>query len=487
MLDAFGPMQMLRNVNSVTLNRKTNILTIGTDDSAMLAGTTRCKITASHGPTVMTDHTLESCPPLDLLVVPGGLGVRPMVQNSHLLEWLARKARETKMVMSICTGSVLLALTGCLDHKHATSNKKAFSWVKSVTSSHPIMWESEARWVEHGKYITSSGVAAGIDAALRLICVMHGEEVAAAAAKVSGYHQNLDMQNDPFATPAQQPGDSTIAQGPSEGPERQRAASDPRSPGDEIRSAILNHDIVRRKSIGPQASDPGVADDAKAKQQQGHPVITGFANRGSVAHLAPQHNPRQLRRVASVDADVSAPLPPKLGRNRSTTMDAKPPTPSELHRNTAALVASIVKLVEVNLMRPQHDDGYVKHCNSVMLHQVTKCVRAEDSITFVLFGFPFKFPCVDHVASPLPDLAEYAALVRLGCVLDKVGELYEHGAKVVVFSTGVLWNDLFDVSEEAVMEYVFHLQQMAREVHPGIEVCSLYDFFPVGWDDDRIR
>ena len=197
MLDAFGPMQMLRNLNNVCLGQLTKISTIGYDPAGV-SGTDRPLIQASVGPGVLTDCTIDSCPRLDLLIVPGGLGIRSLMHDDKLLTWIATKVRETELVMSICTGAVLLALAGCLDHKHATTNKKAFAWVKQVTSAHPVQWADEARWVEHGKFITSSGVTAGIDAALRLVAVLHGDSVCASVAELSGYDKNLNSDDDPF-------------------------------------------------------------------------------------------------------------------------------------------------------------------------------------------------------------------------------------------------------------------------------------------------
>lgn len=69
--------------------------------------------------------------------------------------------------LTVCTGSALLAKTGLLNMKKATSNKKAFAWVKSVNNN--VKWVEEARWVVDGKFYTSSGVSAGMDMVLGFI------------------------------------------------------------------------------------------------------------------------------------------------------------------------------------------------------------------------------------------------------------------------------------------------------------------------------
>lgn len=76
--------------------------------------------------------------------------------------------------MTICTGSALLAKTGLLNDKYATSNKRSFERVK--ISFDQMKWTEKARWVVDGKYYTSSGVSAGIDMALVFISDIQGIE-----------------------------------------------------------------------------------------------------------------------------------------------------------------------------------------------------------------------------------------------------------------------------------------------------------------------
>ena len=103
----------------------------------------------------------------DLILVPGGIGTRREVDNPRLLEWLNQRAAAAILVTSVCTGAALLARAGLLDGKRATTNKRAFAWVASQGPE--VNWIKQARWVEDGKFATSSGVSAGIDMALALI------------------------------------------------------------------------------------------------------------------------------------------------------------------------------------------------------------------------------------------------------------------------------------------------------------------------------
>jgi putative intracellular protease/amidase len=110
----------------------------------------------------MADYSLADCPRIDVMLVPGGIGTRREVQTALLLDWLRQRAAQAEIVSSVCTGAALLARAGLLDGRRATSNKLSFKW---VTEQGPaVEWIlRQARWVEDGKFATSSGVSAGID------------------------------------------------------------------------------------------------------------------------------------------------------------------------------------------------------------------------------------------------------------------------------------------------------------------------------------
>ena len=91
----------------------------------------------------------------------------------------------------------MLAKAGLLDGKRATTNKLAFDWVASQGPK--VDWQRKARWVEDGKFITSSGVSAGTDMALALIARLCGIDQAREAAHWAEYVWNEDSRDDPFA------------------------------------------------------------------------------------------------------------------------------------------------------------------------------------------------------------------------------------------------------------------------------------------------
>lgn len=133
----------------------------------------------------------------DILLIPGGKGTRTQVSNSLLTDALIKLAAEARYVLTVCTGSALLATTQLLDGKIATSNKQAFEWVQSVRPQ--VKWKRKARWTREGKYYTSSGISAGMDMALGFIRDILNAETADRIACEMEYNWNSDIQNDPFA------------------------------------------------------------------------------------------------------------------------------------------------------------------------------------------------------------------------------------------------------------------------------------------------
>jgi transcriptional regulator GlxA family with amidase domain len=154
-------------------------------------------ITSAQGPKALAEYGFEDCPPLDLMLVPGGIGTRREVDNTALIAWLRERAETAKLVTSVCTGAALLARAGLLDGRRATSNKRSFAWVQSQGVK--VNWVKQARWVEDGKFATSSGVSAGIDMALAIIARFAGAEAAERAAIAMEYEWHRDPGWDPFA------------------------------------------------------------------------------------------------------------------------------------------------------------------------------------------------------------------------------------------------------------------------------------------------
>ena len=135
---------------------------------------------------------------VDIFLIPGGWGTRPEVNNPVLIDLIREVSLASKYVLTVCTGTALLARTGLLDGKRATSNKRAFDWV--MTQGPKVDWIRKARWVVDGRFYTSSGVSAGMDMVLGFLEDCHGKAFAQDAAHKIEYNWNRDKEEDNFYT-----------------------------------------------------------------------------------------------------------------------------------------------------------------------------------------------------------------------------------------------------------------------------------------------
>lgn len=142
-------------------------------------------VIATGGMKVMPDYTLEDCPRLDILVVPGGWGTRREMNNERLLGWVRGRAGEVETLASVCTGSLVLGAAGLLEGKRATTHFAALDMM--ATKFPGITVDREQHVVEQGALITSAGISAGIDMALKVVARHCGEPVARRTAQYMEY------------------------------------------------------------------------------------------------------------------------------------------------------------------------------------------------------------------------------------------------------------------------------------------------------------
>lgn len=134
---------------------------------------------------VIPDYTFENCPRLDILVVPGGWGTRKELNNPIMLDWLRARAAEVETLTAVCTGSMLLGFAGLLNGLHATTHWRSLDWMRKSLPSVTVEYEQHV--VEDGRVLTSAGISAGIDMALRVVSRHFGEDVARATARHMEY------------------------------------------------------------------------------------------------------------------------------------------------------------------------------------------------------------------------------------------------------------------------------------------------------------
>ncbi len=181
-LDVFGPVEILGRLNELFK------ISFYSEFGGPIKNT--------HGVTIDTLPLKNIIRGADIFIIPGGWGTRNEINNHTLLGLIKTIATASRYVLTVCTGSALLAKTGLLDHKRATSNKRAFDWVCSCGPS--VNWIKEARWTADQNIYTSSGVSAGMDMTLGFLSDLYTIDFARKAARDIEYSWQEDKHHDEF-------------------------------------------------------------------------------------------------------------------------------------------------------------------------------------------------------------------------------------------------------------------------------------------------
>ncbi|MGD1907576.1 MAG: DJ-1/PfpI family protein [Leptolyngbyaceae cyanobacterium] len=173
-LDFAGPFEVFSRTRLVP-----GVASRRTDESAPFQVFTVAKttetLTAVGGLRVLPDYDFGSAPAIDLLVVPGGFGTRPLLEDAETLQWIHTISQQAEQITSVCTGALLLAKLGLLADKRATTHWGALDFLAEIDAS--IAVQRHQRVVADGIF-TSAGVAAGIDMSLAVVESLLGKAVA---------------------------------------------------------------------------------------------------------------------------------------------------------------------------------------------------------------------------------------------------------------------------------------------------------------------
>ncbi|WP_298933687.1 DJ-1/PfpI family protein [uncultured Ruegeria sp.] len=182
-LDFFGPIEMLGDPKY-----EIQIITVAQ---------TNAPVTSRHGQRIVPDTTITERSTYDLLLIPGGDAALEECTNAEMLQWIRDVSESAERVMAVCTGTIVLGMTGLINERRATTNKQDFT--ATIHHAPKVDWVKEARWVEDGKFFTSSGVSAGMDMALAVLADLYGDEKAEATAVGTEYSWHQNPHEDPFA------------------------------------------------------------------------------------------------------------------------------------------------------------------------------------------------------------------------------------------------------------------------------------------------
>jgi transcriptional regulator GlxA family with amidase domain len=142
-------------------------------------------VTCAKGLRVLPDMACAEAPPLDILLIPGGIGTRREANNAALLAWVAAVAGNAAWVTSVCTGALVLAAAGLTEGRKVTSH---WAFAETLRTRFPATEVIEKyRYIRDGRLVTAAGVSAGIDMALWLTGQLHGPDFARAVQRAMQY------------------------------------------------------------------------------------------------------------------------------------------------------------------------------------------------------------------------------------------------------------------------------------------------------------
>lgn len=173
-LDFVGPWEMLTMWKQVA----------GGPETCLLVAQTDAPIACAKGMSVNPHVSFDTCPALDVLLVPGGQGTRTEVDNAVLVDFIAKQAAGCEAVLSVCTGAFLLHAAGILQGKKATTHWGSLDRLTALGDVQVV----QERYVRDGKVWSSAGVSAGIDLMLAFIAASAGDDVAGKVQFSSEYY-----------------------------------------------------------------------------------------------------------------------------------------------------------------------------------------------------------------------------------------------------------------------------------------------------------
>lgn len=142
-------------------------------------------VQARGGLSINVTYTLETCPQPDILIVPGGIGTRPLLKNETVLNWIKEKYELCEHLLSVCTGAMLLGKIGLLDGLPSTTHHATFDEYQTIAPNTLIV--KDKRFVDNGKIVTSGGISAGIDMSLYMVEKLLGRDAVEKTVKEMEY------------------------------------------------------------------------------------------------------------------------------------------------------------------------------------------------------------------------------------------------------------------------------------------------------------
>ncbi|HCX48292.1 MAG TPA: AraC family transcriptional regulator [Bacillus sp. (in: Bacteria)] len=179
-LDFAGPFEVF-SVTEVNGEKPFTVYTVSENGEMIIA---------RNGLKVQSDYSIENLPPVDILIIPGGLGARKYeIKNEIVIKWIRQQMKEVKLMTSVCTGALLLAKAGLLEGLKATTHWASIEKFKNEFQNVEVI--ENVKFVDEGHIITSAEISAGINMAFHIVKNLLGVHVAEDTAKRMEYDISL--------------------------------------------------------------------------------------------------------------------------------------------------------------------------------------------------------------------------------------------------------------------------------------------------------
>lgn len=184
LLDFAGPYEVFSVTSELNQYELFQVFTITQDGSS---------IKSVNGLKVIPDYSFSNHPPIDLLIIPGGVGTRNEMEKEPVLNWIRQNHESAEITLSVCSGAILLGKLGLLDHLESVTHHEVISHLREIAPETLI--NPEKRFIDNGRIMTSAGISAGIDLSLHVVEKLYGVEIRNKTVTYMEYGdwENIDM------------------------------------------------------------------------------------------------------------------------------------------------------------------------------------------------------------------------------------------------------------------------------------------------------
>ncbi|MGG5210588.1 DJ-1/PfpI family protein [Chryseobacterium sp. MIQD13] len=181
-LDFAGPFEVFSVASELKNFELFNVFTVAKTNDA---------VSAVNGLSVNPKYNFQSCPPVEILIIPGGVGTKKVITDKEILTWVNQIHQNTLYTASICSGSRILGVLNLLDNKEYCTHQGVYEHMAEIVPSG--LPQKEKRFVQQDKIFTSGGISAGIDLSFHMVSLIYGTDTVKTTADYMEY--NLSHQS----------------------------------------------------------------------------------------------------------------------------------------------------------------------------------------------------------------------------------------------------------------------------------------------------